>query len=336
MKAWHHLWHSLGATENQIQCSGPYELMSLTLLCSKWKISSALLINGADDSSSSINDHTCVLLCFIIKPILGNRYVQFCHWHTHESPWSSTHILFYSSVFVSPPLLSRGQGEPQSRVTFVDSDASSWKLGGPWLTSKRKIDWKQRIGTFIVKDESISLSVVMVHELRQCPVEGARLSWPHCNNSQYTATHCNTLELRAARIFPIARVYPSFSTGSEGSRSNPVLVRSFPCCFSRCPDDPIPILLNRNRNPYRGFQFQQSLAWDHIPRSLVWDSKRSSLVNWHLIVFTRYSLIATVSRAATGRAQYQKRSVHLVFRPQDARNMVVHERSDCLLLNIAW
>jgi len=107
MKAWHHLWHSLGhgATENQIQCSGPYGLMSLTLLCSKWKISSAQLLNGADDSG--INDNTCVLLYFIIEPILRNRYVRSCHWHTHELPRSITHILFYSSVCLTSSTVSR-------------------------------------------------------------------------------------------------------------------------------------------------------------------------------------------------------------------------------------
>jgi len=46
--------------------------------------------------------------------------------------------------------------------------------------------------------------------------------------------------------------------------------------FSRRPDDPIPILLSANMNPYRAFQFQESLVWDHIPRCPVWDSERVS------------------------------------------------------------
>jgi len=46
-------------------------------------------------------------------------------------------------------------------------------------------------------------------------------------------------------------------------------------CRSRRPDDPMPILLSANRNPYRAFQFQESLAWDHIPSCPAWDSKRA-------------------------------------------------------------
>ena len=48
----------------------------------------------------------------------------------------------------------------------------------------------------------------------------------------------------------------------------PILARSIPIpslfFFSRRPDDPMPILLSANRNPHRGFQFQESLALDHI------------------------------------------------------------------------
>ena len=48
-------------------------------------------------------------------------------------PVTGTHTNYHDQLLtfcfilrcVSPPPLSRGQGEPQSRATFVDSDASS-------------------------------------------------------------------------------------------------------------------------------------------------------------------------------------------------------------------
>jgi len=40
-------------------------------------------------------------------------------------------------------------------------------------------------------------------------------------------------------------------------------------CFSRRPDDPMPILLSANRNPHLGFQFQEFLVRDHKSRSPV-------------------------------------------------------------------
>ena len=139
-----------------------------------------------------------------------------------------------------------------------------------------------------------------------------------------------TPELRAARIFAIARVYPSFSTGSGGSRSKPVLVRTRPGFKNRVqhPETRVqeqgssPLLVRHplpgrshthfakcKQEPISGISISTIPGLGSHTKILapVWDSKRLSLVNWQLVVFTRYSLIATVSRAATGHVQYQKR-----------------------------